>query len=296
MISNKMSALVAFRAIGKRVFLFPQRPVRHSSIAVTGKETNPVIDIEDIPEYPPIKPKYPPGTWGDMKPEYAWQWQELKEKLMSAATVQERQLELLNRNTLAMFKMPRREFRIHNFDERINELIDYATVTLTLEHISDHPSSLQFRKYVTKTHLMPWEQAKPKIFDSFDSKLVDDAVKNLKKHIYEHILMESAVVDRASSSPEAEKTRLSKSLIRCISEALILELGKHCSHLQTCQYDEDVTVRALWSRHGLERKKRMFKYDPDEEVYETVQDHPIISENVFDAMVRYHLPLPEVRL
>uniref|UniRef100_A0A0B6Z7T1 Uncharacterized protein n=2 Tax=Arion vulgaris TaxID=1028688 RepID=A0A0B6Z7T1_9EUPU len=228
-----------------------------------------------------------------MKHEYAWQWHELKEQLLEIPNVPERQKQLLEKHTLAMLELPKMDHRVHDFKERVNALIDEASPVLKLNPLNNHPSVLQFRKYVTKTAILKWEQTKPKVFDSMDTAIVDEEVKNLKKHICDHMHMEYDIIERVDMSPSKQRVYLCKSLIRCISDTLVLELGKHLNHLRTCHYDEDVIVRALWSRHGIERKKRLYTYDLDKPKFITVEDQPIISEGLFDGMVRSHLPLPE---
>ncbi|CAG5135069.1 unnamed protein product [Candidula unifasciata] len=222
----------------------------------------------------------------------SWRWHELKENMLQNRDVQERQKLLLSKETLAMFEQPRREHRVHNFDERVEELIKDAASVLKLEQLNEHPSNLDFRKYVTKTHVFQWEEVKPSVFHNLDGAVVEETVKLLKKQLSETIRMECDI-QRADMSPAEQKSHRLRSVIRCIADNLIIELGQHLNHLRTCHYDEDLAVRALWSRYGMQRKKRLYTYDPDDEEYETVDDQPVSVDCKFEAMVRSHLPLPE---
>ncbi|BFY97009.1 hypothetical protein BsWGS_00049 [Bradybaena similaris] len=287
-----MAASFGIRSLRQRAGLFVPTSARSVSSPAVISESNLVRQDEHAVDYPPIKPKYAPGSWGSMDHKLSWRWHELKETLLAYRDVKQRQQQLLTKETLAMFVQPRREHRVHNFDERVQELIKDAATVLHLDPLNEHPSNLDFRKYVTKTHVFQWEQAIPRVFDNLDSDVIDETVKHLKTQLFDTIRLDYDI-KRAEMSPAEQRNYRCKSVIRCIAETLIIELGQRLDHLQTCQYDEDVIVRALWSRYGLPRKKRLYTYDPDDEEYETVDDQPVAVDCLFDAMVRSNLPLPE---
>lgn len=289
-----MAAALGFRSLRQRAGLFVPTSARSASNPAVSSDSSLVRQDEHDVEYPPIKPRYAPGSWGGMDHKLSWRWHQLKETVLACRDVKERLQLLLTKETLAMFPMPRREHRVHNFDERVQELIKDAASILHLDPLNEHPSNLDFRRYVTKTHVLQWEQARPRVFDGLDSDVVDETVKQLKKQLFETIRLDYEI-KRAEMSPAEQRNYRCKSVIRCIADTLIIELGQRLDHLRTCHYDEDVIVRALWSRYGLQRKKRLYTYDPDDEEYETVDDQPVAVDCQFDAMVRSHLPLPEVK-
>ncbi|GFN80124.1 28S ribosomal protein s30, mitochondrial-like [Plakobranchus ocellatus] len=218
---------------------------------------------ENVPDYPAIKPKYPPGRWGKMDHKYAWLWNSAKENQASIPDVQ----------------------------GRIDALVEKELSALVLEPINDHPASLQFRQYVTKTEMRPWEEV-PWYRDepSESERKASSAIDQLKKDISDFILMEHEVIQRPKM--KTNQTQMCHSLIRLISNSLIAHLGKQKPHLKTCQYDENVLVSSLWDRHGIERKRRKFTSDSDVYIFDTVQDQRIVSKGYFQSMLRSHQPLP----
>ncbi|CAL1528009.1 unnamed protein product [Lymnaea stagnalis] len=255
------------------------------------------VSAADTDGYPPVKPKYPPGVWGNMNHKYAWKWFDMKNKMLSIPDVQGRLIALLEKDNIAMIDMPAMDYAIHNFPERVQELIDYASTVMVLDPGNDHPATLQFRQYVTKTCLLPWKDSKPAIYESLTLNNTDNLVNQLKQHISDHLLLESETITKTekcfTSTPEENKKYKCQSLIRSISEFLTAKLAKDHPHLKLSHYDEDVIVRAFWSRYGIDRKKRKYVQDPDELLFDTVKDQFISYDGLFNAMLRSHLPLPQ---
>ena len=215
-------------------------------------------------KYPSVKPKYPPGKWGQMDHKYAWRWNDTKENQLSIPDVQ----------------------------GRINALVEKEMSAIQLEPLNDHPAALQFRQYATKTEMIPWEEL-PMLKNEISDADVSLVVNQLGTDITDFLLMEHELLQRHSS--EKDQTHLCNSIIRLISNSLITRFGNDYPHLKTCQYDEHVLVCSLWDRHGIERKRRRFTSDSDVVLYDTVQDQRIVSEGYFQAMLRSHYPLPSVR-
>ncbi|XP_059172206.1 uncharacterized protein LOC131953164 [Physella acuta] len=252
--------------------------------------------LADNVQYPLIKPKYPPGSWGDMEPSYAWQWHELKQKMLSIPNVEGRLETLLNKRTMAMIENPIIDPRVHNFKERVQELIESAATTMVLEPNNFHPATLPFRLYATKTVLLPCKNVPLEILDNLVVNDLEILLKDFKNHINDHLLLEHEWLDRNRSAAKPAKIKKiikAHTLIKCISNFLIAQLGKDYTHLKTAQYDEHVTVRALWNRYGFERKKQKYIHDPDIVTYVNVQDQCLTYEGKFDLMLRSHMPLPQ---
>ena len=220
-------------------------------------------DDENNVKYPVVKPKYPPGKWGEMDHKYAWRWNDAKEHQLNIPDVQ----------------------------GRIIALVEKEMSSIQVEPLNDHPASLEFRQYATKTKMIPWEEI-PLYKNEHSEVDLSFVVNQLGRDISDFLLLEHEVIQRQSTG--VNQTHLSQSLMRIISNSLITHLGNQFPHLKTCQYDEDVLVRSLWDRHGIERKRQKYTSDPDVLVYDTVQDQRIVSEGYFQAMLRSHQPLPMV--
>lgn len=262
---------------GRRKIIYKPDGAHHvPGIPVHPDRKFPRVDdtILENAEYPPIKPKFPPGSWGNIDREQAWMWNSLKEKVLDIPTVSDRLNVFLNKNHDAIF----------------------------LDPINEHPSKLAFRQYVTKTHLIPWSSSNteddfPLLSSVQNSELL---FFRIKQAVTDHLLVESEAVCRENVNPSVESNLKCNLLFRCISDTIIHHMWKHFEHLQECQYDEDVTIRSLWHRHSVEREKKDLDLD-----YATIDDltnivsqmdQTVISEIVFDAMLRSHLPLPQVGL
>lgn len=254
--------------------------------------------IADNVQYPLIKTKYPPGSWGDMDHSYAWQWHELKQIILSIPNVEGRLQTLLDKRTMAMIAEPIFDPRVHNFKERVQEMIESAATTMVLEPNNLHPATLSFRLYATKTVLLPCKNVPLEILDNLIVNDLDILLKDLKNHITDHLLLEREWLDRnlSAAKPTEIKTIKAYTLIKCLSNFLIAQLGKDYTHLKMAQYDENVIVRSLWNRYGFERKKPEYNHDPDIVTYVNVQDQCLTYEGKFDFMLRSHMPLPQVSL
>ncbi|KAH9487522.1 39S ribosomal protein S30, mitochondrial [Bulinus truncatus] len=185
-----------------------------------------------------------------------------------------------------------RDYSVHNFDERIKELINESAAVMDLLPINKHPATLQFREYVTKTLLLSWKDFQPDALKNFKVNNLDSLISELKQHISDHILLEYYKGQPEKDSLEHNKYK-TQIFIRSISDFLIAKLGNQLDYLKSSQFDEKVAVQAFWSRYGFEKKKQIYVHDPDIHRYNTVQDQHMAYQNHFDAVIKSHLPLPE---
>ncbi|KAK0058340.1 28S ribosomal protein S30 mitochondrial [Biomphalaria pfeifferi] len=254
---------------------------------------NTLPDLEPLEQvaYPPIKPKFPEGTWGKMDHKYAWQWQELKENFLGISSIQERLSALLKNENMSMLVPVKRDWCVHNFDERIQELNQVSATVMDISAVNEHPATLQFREYITKTLLLPWKDFQPNALKNFTVNNIDTLISELKQHISDHLLLQHEI--RPVNLTLEDKKYQCQLLFRSLSDFLIAKLGNQREYLKTSQFDEKVLVRALWSRHGFERKKKIYVHDPDVTKYDIVQDQHMAFQSQFDAMIKSHLPLTE---
>lgn len=261
-------SLPAFRC-SSRGYSFSRKLISKHRLLSTNIKNNVEINnfnVETV-QYPPIKPKFPPGKWGDMEHEYAWLWQKAKEEITDIPDVQGR---LDHMNSMEM--------------SCINA-IPY----------NDHPDYLHFAKFITKTHLFKWNENKPVVYsdiratvEALDLEVID----RIKQTLIEQIELENELILR--DSPLNKEKEFSKLIIRCIVDTLTTHLSGVCDHLRLSMYDEDVIVRTLWDRHGIKRLRRVRTGADGHLIYKPVQDQRIISSSVFDGMLRSDICLPEV--
>jgi len=279
----------------------------------------------DIAEYPPVKPKFPPGSWGSMDREKAWMYHNLKENMLEIPSASERHQVFLNRKRTKMEK----------WIGEIKETPPHYCVVL--DKMNDHPKTLPFRNYVTKTHVTDWKikEEKTDLTEEDQSFINQKPIYlKVKQDISDFLVFDSENVVRQDMSSSLKNNMRSSLLFRCISDSIINHASEEFPHFRKCQYDEDVIVRALWHRFGIEKpeiKKDLSKSplrtkeDPDywnynltkwekeglsenflrkpQLKYETLSDmvdiitkknNAVYSEMVFDSMIRSSLPLPQI--
>ena len=124
---------------------------------------------EDV-AYPPIKPMYPPGAWGEITPKKAWQMYEVRETLMSKPTAKWRLEEMAG-------VLPGKHMWLVNA-------------------VDAQPRTLPYKQYITKTHL---EKRLPDWYKSSDD-LLQTLVNRVRSQIEDVILLEEELVFKERSS------------------------------------------------------------------------------------------------
>ena len=266
---------------GSRLIYKPDGAHHVPGIPVHPDRKFPQIDQNDFAaeaEYPPVKPKFPPGSWGAMNKDFAWLWHSVQENAMNLSSVNER---------LNMFA-----------DTRVNAVV--------LDPINNHPATLPLRLYMTKTNLIPSESLSSFTHtdhqDYMSSEKFESLLNKVKEAIKDHLLLENVLVKEPLDDSSIRNNTRCVLLFRCISEAIITFFQNDFEHLQLCQYDEDALVRSFWLRFGIESKKPELPEDLDyssqEKMLEFISNmnQTVFSEIVYDTILRSHLPLPQVSL
>lgn len=238
---------------------------RHNSVASAYLAPDSLEKHESL--YPPIKPKYPPGQqWGSMTPDYAWLWHRRKEESIAIGDVRERTKALCEK------EMNQLVYKVRDF----------------------YPRSLAYHKYVTKTRVV---DGIPNVYQRFiDAAKVDALVARLTPIVSDIILMETDQLERKKYLQEGFFNYCTKQaclLVRNILGTLVTEMAAEFPHLQTAQYDENVTIAAFWDRHGFQRKSQV--KHPKRTTMQEVNDKRISSSRgILDFILRSSKPLPEV--
>ena len=127
------SRRVAMKSIVKMGFLKPPiNPFRNQLFRSSSID----LSTEEV-KYPPVRPKYPPGIWGEIAPKKAWQLYEGRDMLLSKPTAKWR------------------------LEEMAGEL---PGKTMWLIHSVDaQPGTLPYKRYLTKTHM---ERVLPDLYNT----------------------------------------------------------------------------------------------------------------------------------
>lgn len=260
-----MAATMRRLHLCRRSLVFNQK--RCSS--VVSAEALPTNNEEPKSLYPPIKPKYPPGRWGGMDPGYAWIWHKSREDSLAIPDAQQRTAALCEKemNQLALTVRDRR------------------------------PRTLDFKKYVTKTHVV---SGLPEIYGaSLDSTLLDELTFRLSPLICDMIVMETDQLQRRGflkkfgMTGDRHHQELSHLLLRSMLTNLTTQMSAQFPHLLTMQFDEKVDISAMWDRHGIKRTRTRMVH-PEKMAYDTVDDQRVTAKTKADFVLRTDKPLPEV--
>ena len=249
----------------RRSLAFNQR--RYSSVVPAEAVT--VSNEEPKSLYPPIKPKYPPGRWGGMDRGYAWLWHQSREDSLAIPDAQQRTTALC--------------------EKEMNQLV--------MRVRDSRPRTLDFKKYVTKTHVV---SDLPEIYGTaLDSAVLDELTSRLSPLICDMIVMETDQLQRRGFLKKfgmaggRHDHELSHLLLRSILSSLATQMSAEFPHLLTMQFDEHVTISAMWDRHGIQRTRTRNLF-PDKYEFNTVDDQRVTAKTKADFVLRSDKPLPEV--
>ncbi|CAH1797813.1 unnamed protein product [Owenia fusiformis] len=215
---------------------------------------------EDV-EYPPIKPRYPPGSWGTMDPKECWKWHEKKEELMKYNTIWRRLLVLSD------------ELKYHC---KIN--------------IPDHtPRTLPFFQDVTKTVVV---DGLPEVYQEIQ---FDEQCEKLAPLVIDAILTshenESRDLARSQNFPknsDFQNTYQQQRLINILNRILPV-LSLSAEHLLKSQISEGAKVQSYWERGGFPPSRA------DHSMGQTGYKKDVLrcySKSVLNVLLRTENPLP----
>lgn len=194
-------------------------------------------DVEDTVQYPPIKPRWPPGSWGSMTEKQAWQWWERKVELETQSLSVQERLEIVSAKRQRCWKFP------------------------VIQH---YPKALRYQQDVTKTGLL---SGMPDYYETLEEEATI-CLPTVRTKVEEALLLENDFLNRSNIQFKFPSTRTLKNqyiqfqLIDCLFRSLAADYP----HLQTCQFGENVKVKAFWDRHGFPVTATSFKYDADQDL------------------------------
>lgn len=189
-------------------------------------------DAEETIEYPPIKPRWPPGSWGSMREKHAWEaWEKKVELDTNSLTVME---------------------RLKFFSDKLHNSWKFPM-------IQHYPDALHYQQDVTKTALL---NGMPDYYDILEEEAMS-RLPTIRTKVEEVLLLENDLLDRSNIRFEVPPHGAFKShSIRSqLIDCLVRSLSADYPHLRTCQYGECVKVKAFWDRHGYPLLPSIFKSD-----------------------------------
>ncbi|KAL4228071.1 Mitochondrial 28S ribosomal protein S30 (PDCD9) [Mactra antiquata] len=240
-----------------------------------------VADNSDDAHYPKIKPKYPPGKWGNMDPRHAWMWGREWEQIAKCRTYQE---------------------KINFLTEHIHKVWVYNSIETT-------PNLLPYKGGVTKTtvkevrsleaddgNLSAW----PSVYNSVNVEQEFERMKQLTIEVLEqvenmnHDYLKRRELKQMHNIPGNcviyLDYKMSRVLISSLLTNILGNLGGRHEHILNSHYDENSTVAAFWNKDGVENFKMFKKVSP---AYLRKQSATFFGEQAVDFHIRKDKPLPE---
>ncbi|CAF1226509.1 unnamed protein product [Rotaria sp. Silwood1] len=221
-------------------------------------------EYADHPLYPPIQPKYPPGSWGSMDPKKAWMHFELGEKhYRHLKSVKERLTIMAYQNMMCYY------------DKLDVEQINSKLIWM-LTGRPRSPRSLPFYKHITRTHVT---DELPKFYEQMD---VESLLNYVKPILIDRILtneyaqkddipledmydkgdykVRSIVNEKQLKIDQQKTTNVLTNMIRTIVNVL----AEHKPYLRKTLIGSDVPVEAWWSLNLNGQKYDRAKWHHDQ--------------------------------
>ena len=251
-------------------FQYNLPPSAVSSCKLRFLSTSPEVEVE----YPPVRPKWPPGmgNWdGRLLPNTAWTLHARKEELLGIPVVKE---------------------RLEKMAERLNYLWRVTPWELST-------ASLPYMQYITKTHVLHGlptvyqDLNVDAVYDQVRSAVTDVLVQEHEQHrVFERWGLNTKPCDRTQRyGVHSVMGHIVRSILACTS-------ADH-QHLLRSQLDEDVDVKTFWKRHGFDAEKVYEDHDPEKPARLRGRWEGLLTMQYMhnaDFQVRTELPLPQVSI
>ena len=227
--------------------------------------------VSDNVEYPPIKPKYPPGKWGSMAKWKTWEMHTREKELSS----------------------------IENTKEKLESIAGDDSQPITIiRPFEMWPNDLEYKQFMTKTHLAasPLED----LYKTPTSESLLDKLQPIVEHVIEQEL-------RKETSPLTSAAQ-STDIWNRVLDVLSAYLSADHPHLRLASYDRDVPIKSFFMRRlavdekfdfdedtMLQRKRDRFydeDVDDDEFMWPEMRMAQILQQSLYQ--IRTHTPLPNV--
>ena len=246
--------------------LFNFRRLSTSSVRIAN-----ALAVHDV-DYPPIKPRYPPGRYGGLNESCAWD------------------LDTWSKELLAIPKMKERLEWIAGSENRFMWIV---------EAMDRRPSNIEFRQRLSKTHIV---KGLPEIYTVDET--VDSVYERLKPVLMDQVRLDwqyqhRNVVAKAAvgAAPDGELQRHVHDIVGGIVKTMMVELAASNEHLLRSQLDEDVRVETFWYVGGFTGEGNECEGRWPNMKLKNNEDAGILMfqyRHKADWQIRTELPLPEV--
>ena len=223
-------------------------------------------------EYPAVKPKFPPGIWGDMDSKMAWLWHEEGEKWKELPTIQER----LDRLAVKDSEFGRKLWKYRSMQDRVG--------------------LSEYQQDKTKTALI---QGEPDIVKDTNID-IDNEFREVKNILIDKLAEEDEILSNdqqfRNNFLKNKIEKINTKLIQSLVMEIVTVLSQKHEHLLNGQMDNEVDIAAYWDRYGVQsfkpkpNKEKKFPLPP-----RFLQNYaPFQSESHISCQLRSNNPLPEV--
>ena len=262
----KVNMATSMRRVGMRVLSgrlslkLRTSSVRTSSYSV--KSNGPSSDLSGEVEYPPVKPKYPPGKWGKITPKQAWEIHDEAEEIL---------------------KEPKVKMRLEKIagSWQAEKPFMYG-----LSLMSAAPGTLPYRQYVTKTHLI---EGLPELYNEVDS---SPALEQLRSSFVDAIEYEADLYNYAVDKNivlSGRRFYFAHGMLGRFLDIAMSGMSTTYPHLRRAQLGERVRVETIWKRCGYSGDKAKGIVGVK---YGDIVNFQL--KHLASYQVRTELPLPEV--
>lgn len=189
---------------------------------------------DEISYYPPLKPRYPPGAWGNIAEHSAWRVHGLKNDLLAVRTAKERLESLAGQKTRVLW---------------------------LVEAMDKRPNNLDFKQNLMKTHIV---NGLPK--QIYDAVNVDDSYGKLKSILpdlmlqeYDHLYKNKLEMDMNGVVWVDESKYIAQRFLGSVLRTMLSCLSLSSNDLLRCHLDENVRVESFWHVAGFSGKENSAK-------------------------------------
>jgi Mitochondrial 28S ribosomal protein S30 (PDCD9) len=227
----------------------------------------------DVVRYPPVKPRYPPGQWGDMSESSAW---------------------YLNRMSGDLLTIP-------HVKERLEKMAgDKSRVMWIVEPMDIRPKNVEYRQMLTKTHIVRglpdsynlldndtnsvYDGLKPTIGDIVDLELERHHKIRLEKDIHGVVYVD-------------KDKYITHRVLGGILNSVVARLSSSADYLHRSQTDENVRVETFWYVGGFRGEGNVVKGKWSNIVTTDKKNHGMVLfqyRHKADWQIRTEQPLPQV--
>lgn len=183
---------------------------------------------EESDLYPPVKPLFPPGSWGDISRKHAWQIHDRAQEINKIPHIKRRLEALAGENVVQAF-----------------------LVTPTVKR----PNRLPYHQYLTKTHI---EDGLPAVYDNDAlTQEINSKYDTLKSCVIDSILQvhNQYIYDMRKDS----MAYLAQETMSALYYGLVAAMSPDKDYLQNSQIDVRVPIDSFWLRTGFEKVRQCRK-------------------------------------